>query len=312
MILRFAFTSTINGPTTKILRSIMSEHVRRSTSSPTILIFSAICEGSASSNSASSDLNKILDESLLYDPTFVKVINCNAVTKAKMKVCLTNILQKENKKRLLDDSLFESIWITSGGDIRSAINTLQFHCYNDNSYAITFNSQYRQEAHTKDIRLSSFHALGKLLYAKRQVISKGMDYDFASSKQFFNAPLIGGEKTCTSVDDTSLYQKKICRIDNRPPLVFDPEEVINQNELGPEGAIFFLSYHAIDFFEDETELCEALETFSQAALFLDKIYQVSAAIFKSISGILSFQCFSLLKKNRKVGNSCKNHACLFC
>jgi len=255
----------------------MLEHVKRSTSAPTILIFSALSEGASTTTcTTNTDLNKIMHESLLYDPHFVKVINCNAVTKAKMKTCLSNLLQKENKKRMLDDSLFESIWVASGGDIRSAINNLQFHCYNANFYHKS-RSQCHQGAYAKDICLTSFHALGKLLYAKRQVSNqdRALNFDSPNGRQAYNAHLVEGENKKANLDDKLLlYQKKLFQMDSRPPLTFDPEEVINQNEMGPESSIYFLSYHAIDFFEDESELCEALETFSDAALFLDKVYQV--------------------------------------
>lgn len=272
----------------------MSEHVKRSTSAPTIIILSVLSEGASTTTcSTSNDLNKIVPESLLYDPHFVKVINCNAVTKAKMKTCLSNLLQKEDKKRILDDSLFESIWIASSGDIRSAINNLQFHCYHANFFQKAM-SQCHQVAYTKDICLTSFHALGKLLYAKRQVFK----IDSLDCKQVYSTYLIEGQNKATCLDDQSpIEHKKLFQIDNRPPLAFDPEEVINQNELGPESSIYFLSYHAIDFFEDESELCEALETFSDAALFLDKVYQVSQSIHFFLSFAFEFQFLLKVQKH---------------
>ena len=233
-------------------RSIMYEHCQGAISTPTVLIFSSISEGASSSNTT-MDLQKLLhlDDSSIM--SFIKIINCNGVTKAKMKVCLTNIAQKE--RRTINDALFESIWMTASGDIRSAIHTLQFHCYSVSTTAT-------QQQHDKDVRLTSFHALGKILYAKRQATNNNENNnDWLNHKRLSSMPAR-------------------LLMDTRPPLDFDPEKVLNENDLGPEGSIFFLSFHAVDFFEEVLELCDAMETFSDAAMFLQlPVYQVRSIYF---------------------------------
>jgi len=199
-----------NGDAREKFRSLMYEHCQRAISTPTVLIFSSISEGASSSNTT-MDLQKLLHLDDSSSMSFIRIINCNGVTKAKMKTCLTNIAQKE--RRTINDALFESIWMTASGDIRSAIHTLQFHCY-------TATTTATQQQHDKDLRLTSFHALGKILYAKRQATNNINNNDWLNNKRFssFPARLL---------------------IDTRPPLAFDPETVLNENDLGPEGSIFF-------------------------------------------------------------------------
>ena len=231
----------------------MSEHVQRSVS-PTVLIFSDVSEGKASM----SDLQKLIKESVLYSP-LVRIINCNSVTYAKMKKCLSTLANRENVR--LDPDLLESICMTSAGDMRSAIMSLQFQL---GAKAYSSSMSYgSSEAYQKDTRLSSFHALGKILYAKRQY--NGED----------NTPSPRANLLTRNLATDGSRWKSFHWTDKRPPLAFDPEEVLNQNDMGPEGAVSFLAFHAPDFFTDEMELCEALETFSDAVMFLNRAFYVS-------------------------------------
>ncbi|KAG2187713.1 hypothetical protein INT44_005403, partial [Umbelopsis vinacea] len=84
---------------------------------------------------------------------------------------LTKILSSIYKCEALDRSIdFEAIAAVSNGDIRSAINNLQFYAipkqHNDNTGHVEASTMSREAS------LDLFHAIGKVLYAKRT--SKGI------------------------------------------------------------------------------------------------------------------------------------------
>lgn len=87
----------------------------------------------------------------------------------------------------------------------------------------------------RDVFLSHFRVLGKLLYAHRQEC----------------APAAGH---------------------TRPPLSFSPEDILNCSGLSTDGAAAFLQYHCVDFFTKSDEVSDALSTLSDADLFVAAQY----------------------------------------
>jgi cell cycle checkpoint protein len=124
------------------------------------------------------------------------------------KVC------KEHKIVLPDVSSFH-------GDLRHALLTLQFSA--------------SRLSDRRDEPLSAFHALGKLLYAKRK-----------------ESPTYDGNEA-----------------NRRPPLQFVPEEVIQNSSMSLYASLHFLHYHAPDFFTDSIELSRAFDLYSDAAVLMD-------------------------------------------
>ena len=110
----------------------------------------------------------------------------------------------------------------------------------------------------RDTCISIFHALGKLLYAKRKAVN-GIHGTTTSS-------LFGEEETITS------YHNSPWNKDKRPPLEFNPEMVLDHCDIGLNGAINFVEYHCPDFFTDIDELNVAFSRFSDAAFLMDKAY----------------------------------------
>ena len=243
----------------KKFKHTMEQHIHTSRF-PTILIFSNVSEGKA----APSDLEKLIPSSVLYNSNKVKIIQCNSVTQSKMKKCLGMIAQKE--RIFIPNGLLELIHTNSGGDLRNAIMTLQFQLVGRNQYSSrvqmknpkritnlheTNNNAIKRGAQfDRDVKLSAFHALGKLLYAKRQINTNKDTGSFHSSE--------------------------------RPPLQFIPEEVVNSCDMSLEGMVSFLSYHCPDFYTSEMDLSEAFELFSDTVLLLDRTYDVSLQCVKVI------------------------------
>mmetsp|Transcript_59846 Transcript_59846/g.177360 ORF Transcript_59846/g.177360 Transcript_59846/m.177360 type:complete len:788 (-) Transcript_59846:40-2403(-) len=214
-------------------RSVMCDHIH-SSRVPTVLIFSDVTEG----KHRPGDLERLIDPSLLYSP-LVQIKQIQPATKAKMKKCLEGIAKAEGLGRIPPDFL-EEVHCSSGGDIRHAIMALQFR-YGAGKRVARAGSNKEGR---RDKRLSTFHALGKLLYAKRK-------------KTHGNSA--GG--ACTNAASSS---------ESMPPLDFVPEDVMNESDMEQGGALSFLLYHSPDFFTDEIELSQAFDSFSDAAMLLGR------------------------------------------
>lgn len=158
------------------------------------------------------ELEALLDPQVLYHSGLVTIMQINAVTNAKMKKIITGICKSQKLRVPSDLSIYN-------GDLRHALLSTQF--------SATSSSQ-------RDTRLSPFHALGKLLYAKREESSDAA------------AP-------------------------GRPPLQFDPEQVVEQSGMPLQASIYFLQSHAPDFFADVSEISRAFERYSDATLFMDQV-----------------------------------------
>ena len=166
------------------------------------------------------ELESLLDPSILHHSGRVKILQIHPVTNAKMKKLLQNVC-KANRVRLPDVSAFN-------GDLRHALLSLQFSSSTDG---------------LRDSRLSPFHALGKLLYAKR-----------------------------VSSDATN----------RRPPLEFVPEDIVEQSGMPLYSSIYFLQGHAPDFFTDVNELSLAFDKYSDAALFMDIVSCLALSIQENV------------------------------
>ena len=243
----------------------MTKHITQSLV-PTVFIFSDVAEG----KHRPDDLERLIEPSYLYSP-LVKIIQCHQVTKAKMKKVLQNIWRNENKSSgSFPDEFIEDLHLTNGGDIRNAILTFQFqfdatnHRFrvkpNINSY--NNDGSKMMKPNQRDERLSTFHALGKLLYAKRK---------------------LDNNKKVRSNHKMSVGRNYS---DERHPLTFDPENVIENCTLNSMGSLAFLGFHSPDFFTDITELSNAFDLYSDASFLDEKKYTVSCIITLFFSTIM--------------------------
>ena len=145
-------------------RDMMSSHLQRS-HVPTILIFSDVQEG----KHRPDDLERMISPEILYDNEQTTILQIHSVTKPKMKKVLTAIAKHKNYR--CDTNFFEEIHHQSNGDIRHAIMMLQLYATGrSGASSITIGSEGQNN---RDTKLSTFHSLGKLLYAKRVFDSNG-------------------------------------------------------------------------------------------------------------------------------------------
>jgi cell cycle checkpoint protein len=232
-------------------RGILSRYLSRS-QVPTILIFSNVCEG----KHKPQDLERLIDPLILGNPDLTKVIQIHPVTLAKMRNSLQNVIRREGIPSLnVPSGLYEELHCMSGGDLRHALMTLQFQVAKKLLDAKSKKANVSQ----RDMKLSTFHALGKLLYAKRKTHLQVTPY---SGKQWNND-------------------------DHRPPLQFDPEQVVEESDIGLNNALLFLGYHCPNFFTDITELSKAFDGFSDADLFVKKSYQANTSMLTNYAVSLS-------------------------
>ena len=199
-----------------------------------------------------------------------------APTRVKFRHALQRIVVREAVVGTLpsdDDDYYdtEEFYERCRGDLRYAITTLQCELIgNDNNNVTTNhhrrnntggNRRHRQSRPTHpvvanttitttttttasrmDSKLAPFHALGKLLYAKRRPRP--------------NHPIT------TTTQHSSLL----------PPLEFCPDAVMQQTDMELPDILYFLSYHSVDFFSDINDLSSALTYFSDTNLLYDTFH----------------------------------------
>ena len=195
----------------------------RASMAPTVLIFSDVAEG----KHRQGDLEKLVDPTVLYSQ-LVRIMTVPAATKARMKKCLEAAAKAEGVK--LNATLLEDLHVQSGGDIRHALMTLQF----DMAVGPAKVGGHEKSPSTgqRDQRLTAFHALGKLLYAKRDESKKEPNHD-------------------------------------RAPLQFDPEHIVELSGMEVSRVMEFVRHSGPEFFTDVDELYSAWAHLSDAALWMN-------------------------------------------
>jgi len=244
-------------------RDLLTRHVLQ-TSVKTVLIWSHVCEG----QHRPEQLEQLLDRSVLYSPSSTQIMQIHPPTKSRMKRVVETILQKERrgggtakrsskKKSGNHDSFYEDLYTRCNGDLRFAITTLQMERSGSGTDPRTSSNATSDSASIagtggssrgRDTKLTTFHALGKILYAKRKEDRTALENSFLTTKTASQRWDNGG----------------------RPPLNFNPERVLEYSDLTLSGGLYFLQSNCLDFFTDEFELCDALERFSDAAYLLDR------------------------------------------
>lgn len=214
------------------------------TQTPTILIFSDVTEG----KHKPEDLERLFDTELLSS-SLVQILQINAVTRAKMKTMVKDILKQEriNIKPGVANAYYEELFMESEGDLRHAINRSQFY-FADRSWASSPLHSVQGSSQKRDTKLSTFHALGKLLYAKRMTVE--------DAKKSILQKHVGDND----------YHDRTWNRDLRPPLQFHPERALEGGDISITGAMSFVQFHSPDFFTDITDLSKAFERFSDSEI----------------------------------------------
>jgi cell cycle checkpoint protein len=236
------------------LQNILTTHIRRPNAVPTIFICSDTAEGKIRYD----ELERYIHPQTLYEKSLCQILAINTPTKPKFRKVIHDIMASECAVGMKHRSSFPSsntyvdeLYDRCNGDLRFAINTLQFEMIGDgwmnrNSHRNHGATGRRTSSklltscatEQRDSKLSPFHALGKLLYAKRQ-----------AHPAHAAVPHIA--------EGTQL------------PLEFDPDNVIQQTDMELGDILYFLSYHSVDFFTDIDDLSTAMTYFSDASTLCD-------------------------------------------
>merc|ERR1719483_1786081 len=197
----------------------------------------------------------------------IQTIVFNPVTTTNIVKALTKIGVNESQKgvrkfKVPDKAALENLAESVGGDIRGAVNALQFFCLNEtgdlkkafegvskiaSSKPSKNGSKNDRVMDTelsriggKDQSLVMFHALGKILYAKR-------------SEQVEKFPL-----------------PKMLEKHSRKVLKSNPDEVIEKTTLSPDPFNCFLHHNYPPFFTKMQDVQRLAEYFSISDLFLNE------------------------------------------
>ena len=234
------------------LQQIITAHIRRRPNGevPTVFIYSDAPEGKV----RNVDLERYINPQTLYEPSLCQIIAINPPTKPKFRQVMQKIVVSERATTIKHNRSYrfpstntyiDELYERCNGDVRFAITTLQFEMIGDGMLRRNDNnnvknnlarssrcamSSNRTTTGNRDSKLSPFHALGKLLYAKREALPS------------FNIALNG-----------------------QLPLSFDPDVVIQQTDMELGDILYFLSYHSVDFFSDVDDLCTAMTYFSDTS-----------------------------------------------
>ncbi|KAL7059535.1 hypothetical protein AAHC03_013439 [Spirometra sp. Aus1] len=210
------------------LRTFLGLSVR-----PTILVFVLTKSRSASSSSTcdfdNTNLNRLFPPSLKEELQIVH-IDFNPVAASIMTKALTRVAKLASTEFQFPApprQFIQGLTASSAGDLRLALNNLQFlmtrGVTKDGNFVPISNGS-SLESHERDSGIQLFHALGKILYAKR------LD-DIPSPEG--------------SVLPKHLYQWK------RPQLSFIPEVVLAQCGLSGDDVIAWLHENFPVFFDLE-------------------------------------------------------------
>ncbi len=236
------------------LRHVIGTHMIHQSNHPvpTILILSDTVDGPSAQSVVLE--RGILDATTLHE---VKIMTIHAPTRVKFRHAMQRLIERVGAVvRPYYDT--EEFYERCRGDVRCAITTLQWELIGD-AAAVTHHHNgsgsgenrrlgrptppaTTRTTTTMDSKLAPFHALGKLLHAKRQ---KNHRPTITTTTHPLSPP---------------------------PPLDFCPDAVTQQTDMELPDILYFLSYHSVDFFTDINDLSTALTYFSDTSLLCDTFH----------------------------------------
>ncbi|XP_032069377.1 LOW QUALITY PROTEIN: cell cycle checkpoint protein RAD17 [Thamnophis elegans] len=242
------------------LHDILRSFVRTSRC-PLIFIISDIFSTGSSQRSL---FPKAIQEELCIATISFNPVAPTLMMKALNRIITGEISMRRDKIDVPDKALLELICSGCSGDVRSAINTLQFSSLKERPSDKSLWSQRKKNSvlkcdtsskikkktlfnnfvedqkipaiGSKDASIFLFHALGKILYCKREP---------ASEVDFHRLP-----------HHLSEYE--------RQPLLVQPEDVIEKSHMPGDLFNVYLHQNYLDFFSDVDDIVRASEYLSTA------------------------------------------------
>ncbi|OWF38083.1 cell cycle checkpoint protein RAD17-like [Mizuhopecten yessoensis] len=222
-----------------------------------------IVSDSTSRDSASCErllFPKTLQQDLRIDNISFNPIALTSLTKVLTRIATKEASQGLHKFTAPTHAILESIAMSSAGDIRGAINTLQFACLRD----------------TKDL-------LPSALVKGKQPVKKprGKAKSKSSDKKDSDLASIGGRDTSLFLfralgkilyckrDDPSAHpdEPKLAvhlQEHHRDPLIINPEDVVEKSHLSGDYFSAYLHQNYMEFFTDLDDIARASQYLSDA------------------------------------------------
>ncbi|CAK0786199.1 hypothetical protein CVIRNUC_009412 [Coccomyxa viridis] len=217
-------------------------------------------------------------------------ISCNPITANNAAKALLRAAEAEQMP--LSKEQAQSIAEAASGDLRNAMKMLQLLALGHSPAEAVSRPRKKRNKKAKlggagmripdldverDTRLDSFHAIGKLLYNKRDASSSQAQ----QSPQAEEIPLpwrLNGERS-SQAGHVEPEPLQLAPRYQRPPLPFDPEAVWQQSDLDLGTTAGFLHENCLHFLEDSAIQDAALESefFSDADRMSSRGYASSAA-----------------------------------
>lgn len=224
------------------------------------------------SNTNSSGIQKLFPKDLMYQ-LHIDSISMNPVAPTMLVKLLTKIANAEAGKCLVPSaSVIETIAVSSGGDIRSALNSLQFACRRDTldlGAKCAFSAKHllkRQGSSSSGARLkygslktgtcdgNSKEDLGLTLGLKDKAI-----FLFQSVGKILHFK----RGNPTDHPRSPSLPSHLSHFD-RDPLLVDPEDVAFKSQLSGDSLTSFLHENYVEFLSSVEDLERAAKYFSDA------------------------------------------------
>jgi len=231
-------------------------------------------------------VKEILPQELIEELS-IHVINFNAVTATNLAKALGNIAQLE-KMPLPDKNALTSLATSTNGDIRAAINAFQIGCATKQYRKKVFEGSTSLQSSKKkpknssqnttgsslaviggkNVNLDLFHAIGKVLYAKR------------------------------TEEMESRERKMLSQNKARYKLEVDPEELLENIPTSTHSFAAFLHQSYLDFFTDIKDLSNAAENLSICDPFFHEWTHTGKVSLTDYGGLVAIRGLCYHNKDR--------------
>ncbi|XP_013070427.2 cell cycle checkpoint protein RAD17-like [Biomphalaria glabrata] len=260
------------------------------------------------SNNSSSNIQKLFPKDLQHQLCITN-ISFNPVAPTILSKVLTKVINKEVLQGLIKQpsaSVIETIAMSSAGDMRSALNALQFACKLDTSDLASFccsTSTSKKKSSSTGTKFKS--KTSKQTDDKLNVLVIG-----AKDKSVFLFHTIGKvlyfKRTEANPSEPNLRLPSHLKIHERDPLSLHPEEIVSHTHVSADYFNSFLHENYVDFLTTVEDLERATQYFSDAdylsALWTAKEelqdYSLSIAIRGYIHSNTDFCHHDSIRKNQ--------------
>ncbi|KAJ3063784.1 Cell cycle checkpoint protein rad17 [Podochytrium sp. JEL0797] len=214
------------------------------------------------------NLRNVVPENVRMSPAFTR-IQFNPIAASFLVKALTRVVTEEFRtlpqQQKPTKSQIEDIASSSGGDIRCALNTLQFMTLFDDtrgdgggkiSQRMAKQQMAKQDVGNRDVSLIFYHALSKILVGKRLEPNERPDA-FPGLQEYQSAqPLRPPTDASLLPDHLKHHQRK--------PLKSNPEHVFESSHTDADGFVSYLAENYTSMFTEIEECVSAIDSYCEA------------------------------------------------